>query len=214
MQINLLSKMHMNNTLFIIIVFLISACSPQLGSEYYQEFFSNRQEQLIHLVDGDRAPLTSADLKHISHYPYKDAYRVKAKFSKIEKGEVFDMATYSGKTKEFVKIGRLDFKLKNEPHHIYVYQNVKFATHPIYGKYYFIPFKDLTSGEETYGGGRYMDMDISHFESSTVLLDFNQAYNPWCAYSDGYNCPIPPAENELNAAILAGEELFKKDKSH
>ena len=204
-----------NNTLLYIIIFLtLASCSPKFSSDYYHDFYQARQEQMIHLVDGERAPLTAEDLKHIVYHPYKNEYRVTANFTKSPKIEVFEMATYSGQTKEFAKIGRLTFSLQNKTNHIHVYQSVRYANHPIYGLYYFIPFKDLTSGEESYGGGRYIDIKKSLFESNKVVLDFNQTYNPWCAYSDGYNCPIPPAENNLNIAIQAGEQVFAKTKEH
>jgi len=79
-----------------------------------------------------------------------------------------------------------------------------------YADYLFIPFTDNTSGNESYGGGRYLDYKISDIKNNKLLLDFNKAYNPYCAYTTGYNCPIPPAENDLKVAIKAGEKAFEK----
>ena len=79
-----------------------------------------------------------------------------------------------------------------------------------YSDYLFIPFKDGTTKEDiTYEGGRYMDMVTSDFTSEFVTIDFNKCYNPWCAYADGYSCPVPPKENKLRVSIYAGEKLYK-----
>jgi len=81
-----------------------------------------------------------------------------------------------------------------------------------YKNYLFIPFKDLTSGTETYGGGRYMDIMIP--EGDEIILNFNTAYNPYCAYANGYFCPIPPAENTLNVEIRAGAMIPWDTEEH
>jgi uncharacterized protein (DUF1684 family) len=77
-------------------------------------------------------------------------------------------------------------------------------------EYLFVPFGDATSGFESYGGGRYIEFYISDIKNNKVIIDFNKAYNPYCAYTTGYNCPIPPAENLLTVAIPAGEKNYGK----
>ena len=81
---------------------------------------------------------------------------------------------------------------------------------PQYRDYLFVPFKDLTNAHETYGGGRYLDFRMKDIEGASCVLDFNKAYNPYCAYSEGYNCPIPPRENHLEVRVEAGEMGFGK----
>jgi uncharacterized protein (DUF1684 family) len=76
--------------------------------------------------------------------------------------------------------------------------------------YLFIPFSDPTNYVTTYGGGRYMELRTGNIKKDSVIIDFNKCYNPYCAYSDGYSCPIPPDANKLPVAIQAGEMLFKK----
>jgi hypothetical protein len=71
---------------------------------------------------------------------------------------------------------------------------------------YFVPFRDATSGKETYGGGRYLEVQADRF--GRVVLDFNEAYNPYCAYNDAWACPLPPPENWLTVAVRAGERAF------
>ena len=85
------------------------------------------------------------------------------------------------------------------------------ARSPSYKDYLFLPFTDATTGNETYDAGRYIDLKIEDTRTPEVILDFNKAYNPYCAYvSDIYNCPIPPKENRLPVAIRAGEMKFLK----
>jgi uncharacterized protein (DUF1684 family) len=87
-----------------------------------------------------------------------------------------------------------------------IYQNVDLVNTAGYEDYLFIPFKDLTNGEDTYGGGRYLDLKIP--EGETILIDFNRAYNPYCAYNHNYSCPIPPFENHLKVKIEAGVKKY------
>jgi uncharacterized protein len=71
----------------------------------------------------------------------------------------------------------------------------------------FLPFKDLTTNKETYGSGRYMDLDMSMIKKQQIEIDFNRCYHPYCAYNHTYTCPVPPAENLVNVAVKAGEKL-------
>ena len=79
-----------------------------------------------------------------------------------------------------------------------------------YRNYLFVPFTDATTGDESYGSGRYLEFYIADIQNNTLQLDFNKAYNPYCAYAAGYKCPIPPRENNLPLAIKAGEKNFAK----
>jgi uncharacterized protein len=79
----------------------------------------------------------------------------------------------------------------------------------LYKNNLFLPFKDHTNGEESYGGGRYINLYTTDIQDGKIEIDLNTCYNPWCAYSDGYNCPIPPKENHLEMEVRAGEKNFK-----
>jgi uncharacterized protein (DUF1684 family) len=85
---------------------------------------------------------------------------------------------------------------------------------PAYKNLLFLPFNDSSNGDSSYGGGRYIDLDVNHIVNKQITIDFNKAYNPYCAYSDGYRCPVPPQENRLSIEILAGEKLFTGEKKH
>ena len=119
------------------------------------------------------------------------------------------MPTSSGKPKKFRKFGVLKFKLAGRGLKLSVYQadTEVLAKFPEYADLLFIPFRDPTNGGESYGAGRYVDIKTP--KSGQIILDFNLAYNPNCAYgSDKYSCPIPPMENQLAVAIRAGEMKF------
>jgi uncharacterized protein (DUF1684 family) len=95
-----------------------------------------------------------------------------------------------------------------------VYRNTRLAKIPAYADYLFLPFTDETNGRETYGGGRYIDLREADFKNGSITIDFNKAYNPYCAFAGGYSCPKPPDENQLAIAIPAGEKKFAKETGH
>ncbi|MCB0475507.1 MAG: DUF1684 domain-containing protein, partial [Flavobacteriaceae bacterium] len=99
------------------------------------------------------------------------------------------------------------FELNGQSLKLHVYQNQELIKQAEYENHIFIPFTDLSSGNESYGGGRYIDLEIPR--GDTLVIDFNKAYNPYCAYNHKYSCPIPPRENSLPVAIHAGVKAFK-----
>lgn len=166
-------------------------------------------------ADSAETPLRGDERLHftgLTFFPIREAYRVEARFERTPDAVPFEMPTVSGKTKTFVQYGRLHFQLRGQDLQLAVYQNVKAAAIAEYAEDLFIPFRDHSSGKESYGGGRYMDVKIPKGE--TMVLDFNQCYNPYCAYSKGWNCPIPPAENYLAVKVLAGVKAYKGGPEH
>ncbi len=199
----------MKKILLISTLFTISI--PCIQSQSHRKEIKNyRQTQKEELLTEEHSPFykKEEDIKHMSFYRPKKKYSVECDFQRTPKAESFDMATYSGKTKKFVKYGVLSFNLNGEDLQLAVYQNLMLQKMEKYKDYLFIPFKDLTNGEATYGGGRYFDIKIGDIKNDKLILDFNKCYNPYCAYSDGYNCPIPPSENHLNVAVKAGVKKF------
>ncbi len=183
----------------------------QVSGSFQQEIASYREKYKIDFLKDDNSPLTKKDTGYLRFFLPDEKYRLKVKFTKIDNSPAFEMATYSGKTKTFAKYGKLDFIIDAISLSLYVYKNLKLSETKEYKDYLFIPFKDLTCGEESYGGGRYIDIRTQEIGAdNTIILDFNKCYNPYCAYSSGYNCPIPPRENWLDLKIKAGEKLFAK----
>jgi uncharacterized protein (DUF1684 family) len=155
--------------------------------------------------------LTTKEQKALlSFYPLDPAYRVVARFEKYADSPWFSMPT-SGATPQIQhKYGRLTFMIHDTVLHLMVYQSQDLLQKAATRDYLFIPFTDATSGIDSYGAGRYIDGTISDIRNGSLVLDFNKAYNPYCAYSAGYNCPIPPRENDLPVAIRAGEKNYGK----
>jgi uncharacterized protein len=151
------------------------------------------------------SPLDSIQrLSFKSHefYPIDLSYRINAKFIRTPDETVFQMKTTGTKTPEYVKFGEAYFVINGKSFVLNTYQNIQLTKREEYKNYLFLPFTDNTNGVETYGGGRYIDLVIP--EKDSIIIDFNKAYNPYCAYSDKYSCPIPPKENYLNTEINAG----------
>jgi uncharacterized protein (DUF1684 family) len=190
------------------------SCNEKKNSQYDEEIRSYREDYLKSFLTEERSPLNREDLKFLSFFQADSTFRVMADYVKLDNETPFDIPTSSGKTKPYRKYATLNFSLKDTIYSLYVYESMKLLESEEYRDYLFLPFTDLTNGTETYGGGRYLDLNKKDFESPYVLIDFNKAYNPWCAYSDGYNCPIPPQDNDLSVAILAGEMKYTGAYKH
>jgi hypothetical protein len=193
----------------IFVLSLVFSVNAQIfyGTTDLQTFRNGRDKEF---KDKKESPLTEEDFslfKGIDNFENNKKFRVKAKFTLAQNQKSFQILTSSGKSKSAVKVGIVSFKINKIAYKLNVYQIGKVTEDDEYKDLLFIPFKDLSNGKETYNGGRYID--IWRPKTDTVILDFNLAYNPSCAYgSDRYNCPIPPKENFLKIKILAGEKKF------
>ncbi|WP_231390071.1 peptide deformylase [Sphingobacterium pedocola] len=118
------------------------------------------------------------------------------------------MPTYDGTSNLYKRHSLLHFTIDNQAHTLTIYQSVDLFKNPTYKNYLFLPFLDDTNGDQTYEGGRYLELDASNIKNGSITIDFNRAYNPYCAYSSGYRCPQPSAENTLAIAIFAGEKKY------
>ena len=160
-------------------------------------------------ADSLKSPLTKEDLKAfkgLDFFSINEKYIVEATFIRTKKEKPFGMKTTTSRTPLYKKYGELYFEIDGKAFKLNVYQNVDLNKKPGYEDYLFLPFSDLTCGKESYIGGRYVDMKIQ--KGKTWTIDFNKAYNPYCAYNYEYSCPIVPLENDLNIEILAGVKKF------
>ncbi|WP_394751173.1 DUF1684 domain-containing protein [Spongiimicrobium salis] len=135
-------------------------------------------------------------------------FAVKAKFTRTVGAIPFQMKTSTSRLPIYEKYGEVTFVLEGESFTLSIYQNHNLREKEAFKEHLFLPYTDLTNGEETYSGGRYIDLKIP--KGDMMLIDFNKSYNPYCAYTEGYSCPIPPAENNLNYRIRAGVKKPKK----
>lgn len=149
------------------------------------------------------------DRAGLNFYPIDTAFHPATRVEKIYEAPWFAMET-SGKVKQTFRVyAILHFSLNGKAFKLFVYQSQQLMQTEEYKDYLFIPFTDLTNGELTYENGRYIDIKTGDLENTPFYLDFNTAYNPYCAYvSHVYNCPVPPEENRLMVAIPAGEKKF------
>ncbi len=137
-------------------------------------------------------------------YEFNATFNMAANYKTPRKPKTISIPTSGVKIKDYSEFAIINFLVDGEEYKITAYRPSPII--PLYKNLVFILFKDLSSPLETYGGGRYMDMDIKDFNGGKVIIDFNKAYNPYCAFSDGWNCPIPPLGNHLKAKIEAGEK--------
>lgn len=160
-----------------------------------------------HYFNKETSPLTKKERKHFEGHQFFEIdlnFIVDAEFQIIENPDTVVMKTSAGTEKVFCRYALLRFVLNGEKCQLVAYQNLKQVQIQGQEKALFIPFKDATSGAESYGGGRYLDVQIP--ESQILVLNFNLAYNPYCAYTTGWYCPIPPEENTLKVAVKAGSK--------
>lgn len=140
-------------------------------------------------------------MKGLAYFPPDPAYRVHAKLVRSAKPEPIVLATSKGVPRDMVKYGHLEFAVGGQTRRLQVYKP------PDLSGSLFVPFRDATSAKESYGAARYLDID--EHRGDDFVVDFNLAYNPYCAYSEDYVCPFPPRENWLDVPIRAGEKDFR-----
>src|SRR3979411_1167941 len=148
-----------------------------------------------------RSPLTSEQQRKfegLAYFPQNPALTVKAKIDRNVEPGVVRMETTKGQEQSYHRYGLVSFQVDGEATQVTLYASKG-------GNELFLPFRDVTSGKETYGAGRYLDL---HRHGDEIVVDFNYAYNPYCAYNPDWSCPLPPAENWLKVAIRAGEKNF------
>lgn len=147
-----------------------------------------------------QSPLTreqKKDFHELQYFPENDSLRLEVQVEEFENKQVFEMQTSTGDVQIYEKFGKFRFEVDGEEVELTIYQSQ-------HG--FFLPFVDTLAGKETYPAGRYLEPEAlpgGHF-----IVDFNIAYNPYCAYNEMWSCPITPAENRLKVAIRAGEKLF------
>jgi uncharacterized protein (DUF1684 family) len=190
----------------IAILFFAISSAQEKKVETSQEFQDNLNKEYANKTE---SPLTEEDFKDfktLAFYPINEKFIVEAKFVRTKKEKVFEMKTSTTRLPKYKKYGELSFEIGEKKFKLNVYQNIDLSKQKGYEDYLFLPFSDLTCGKESYLGGRYIDMRFP--KSETVIIDFNKAYNPYCAYNHKYSCPIVPLENDLQIEILAGVKKF------
>lgn len=197
-----------NLVLLLLLVFTLSCNSGKeqlLGETEWQK------QMNADFKDASKSPLKKKDLKQfksLDFFKYDSIYRVEARLKRTPNSQWFKMKTTTDEESDERIFGVLSFQLKGKNHQLNVYQGKELMKTEGFEDYLFLPFLDDTNGETSYAGGRYVDLSIP--ESDTIIIDFNEAYNPYCAYNEKYSCPIVPRENYVPVKIEAGLKNYVK----
>lgn len=196
----------------VVIIFLLSLSHTiwaQSGSLIESREAQNvLNEQFSNIETSILEPEDFKIFEGLEFYPLDEKYIVKAIFERTPNEKPFLMPTTTNRMPEYVQYGKLHFTLEGKELVLRLFKSTEAYNQEGYEDYLFLPFTDLTSGNGSYGGGRYLDLRIP--KGDTIIIDFNKAYNPYCAYNPKYSCPIPPEENDLLVRVEAGVKNFSK----
>jgi len=202
----------------ILTLIMFTSCSRKMGSNenkvitepnipYEVQVLKHQEKLNADYADKSVSILTEEERKKFIEmaghpfFPIDKKFSIMADFEAYENPERIGFKTSTTRIAEYKVYGKADFTLEGKSFSLLLYQSVK--TYPGYEDYLFLPFTDLTSGAESYGGGRYIDVRIPE-DKTKIVIDFNLSYHPYCAYTSGYSCPIPPPENYIDHRIEAG----------
>ena len=182
------------------------------GTDNVKLFREEREKEFRNPQMSPLPPENVAAFQGLNYFPVEPGFRVAATFTRMPGEKYFMMPTSSGVARKYIKIGTLSFRLADKDYVLSAYQSERILTDPKFEEHkssIFIPFRDLTSGRETYGAGRYLYLPMP--KDKEAILDFNLAFNPSCAYgSSQFSCPLPPKDNFLPVEIKAGEKNYLK----
>ena len=196
--------------LSIVIIFSFS-CREE--KRYQDVNLTEYQRQVNnYFKDASVSPLKPKDLKNfqgLDFFEFDSIYVVKAKIEETKESLPFKMKTTTDIPADVRKYADLFFQITDKEFELSVYENLEYEGVEGYENYLFLPFLDETNENETYGGGRYLDLFLNGTDS--IIIDFNKAYNPKCVYDENFSCPIVPRKNFLNIRIEAGVKNFIKN---
>ena len=191
----------------LIVVVIIAYSFGIFGGDegYIKTIEAHRQERHTFFKRGSESPLTDVDKKKFSglnYYPVNPDFRVNARLTPFQNQTRISIPTSDNKEKSYIRYAFAEFELAGQMQKVLLLKPVD-DENP---NAIFLAFSDSTSGNETYGGGRYLDLQTN--SDSRIIIDFNKAYNPFCVFNDEYSCPFPPKENQLSVAVKAGEKNY------
>ena len=196
----------------LIIIIFFSNCTSKKAS-YEDEIKLFQYVLNIQFADEEKSPLKEEDIKtfkSLDFFKIDENYKVIATLELTPNAPIIEMKTNTERIPLFKKYGIVHFTINGQKLALSVYKEQKTGMSFDFSEALFLPFNDTSNGVTTYGGGRYIDIEIPLKESKTMVIDFNKAYNPYCVYNEKFSCPIPPSENNLPIAISAGVKAFEK----
>ncbi len=204
-----MKKKNIVYTLMAIVGLIIISYSMGLwdSGSYEQQILKAREETDQFMRRSSESPLTDQQKRTFSrleYFPPNQDYIVNAKLIPFQRKTTITIPTSDNKETSYIKYAMAEFSINGTPQSLLLLQSEE-ENDP---KALFLAFTDQTSGNETYGGGRYIDLKLNN--ERRVIIDFNKAYSPFCMFNENYSCPFPPKENHLEIAILAGEKTYGK----
>ncbi|MBN1302309.1 MAG: DUF1684 domain-containing protein [Melioribacteraceae bacterium] len=196
-------------TLLILTVLLVS-CSNEYPPEelkYINEIEAYRAKKNEYMLNNPDSPFNykvKVEFHNLNYFDVDPAFRFHSKLYEYEKKDTITIFGTKGESRETVRYGYITFVYNNNSYSVNVYEGSTKSGE----KYYSIWFTDRTTSEESYGVGRYLDFELNSDTEYIYDIDFNLAYNPYCAYSKDYSCAIPTKEDYLDLAVKAGEKKF------
>ena len=183
-----------------------TATSGKGDAEYTQRIEKSREEKADFMKNGEGSPFENATepFDSLKYFPPNLKFRIVADLEPIEDKKMVVLQTSDNKEQRYIEYARARFVLDGVPCKLLILEVVDSG--PFKGNL-FLAFADHSSAIETYGAGRYLDIKKTP-GASNITLDFNEAYNPYCAYNDSFSCPLPPRENILDVLIAAGEKTY------
>ena len=176
------------------------------SSEDYIERLEQERKDKNGFMLSSGSPLTDEDkrdFKGLNFYPVDEKYKVTARLEKTSNKQPIFIESTTGEQLKYIPFARATFELDGTEHTVMLYQDWEEKDPNRLS----LMFADETSANETYGGGRYVD--VTYRNTNSVVIDFNNAYNPYCHFNPEFSCPIPPRENMLDIPIKAGEKIYK-----
>lgn len=207
MKLSELNSQKVSSYVFAVIgvIFLIIIISDQLSNRptaYIQTLQKQREQKDLQFQNDPNGPIPTekkSEFEGLAYFPVNEDYKLAADFVANAQPDTLKLMTTTGEIREMVDAGKLRFQLHGLNHELIAYRYLDPSQSD-----FFVPFKDLTSGVATYGGGRYLDIA----SKEPISIDFNLAYNPYCVYNETFSCPLPPRENTLSVEVRAGEIKF------
>ncbi|NOX37473.1 MAG: DUF1684 domain-containing protein [Calditrichaeota bacterium] len=184
------------------------APNPQERQQIIQQIREWRQQKDRFFKESENSPLLPEDrqkFQGLDYFPIDLAYRFEGPIIRYPSLEIDTIIATGGDVRPALRYGYFEFQFNGKRYRLQIYKF--FSSDPEATRHLFLGFTDETNGRETYGGGRYIDLEEN--PENHYVVDFNLAYNPYCAYNPAYSCALPPAENHLPFPVRAGEKKFK-----
>lgn len=197
--------------IFILAISVLASCTMVSSDPYVRKIEKLRYSKDSFFKFTNSSPFVDSEHRSfmkLDYFKIDSAYRLIATFEPITPPIKAEIESSGRNNNEYYKVGYLHFKLDGKDLTLTAFQDVNWLDDPQLKNNLFVPFADLTSGKTTYGGGRFLDLEKG--EGNKIIIDFNLAYNPYCAYNDDWSCPIPPQENAIRVEVKAGEKTYKQ----